>query len=270
VLYDLAFLLMDLIERGLGGAANIVLNRYLGETRREEDLDALAALPLFLSVRAAIRAKITAARLPAAEPQSRPPIARAAETYFRLAWTLIEPARPMLIAIGGLSGTGKSLLTRALAPEIGPQPGALVLRSDLERKALLGKAETQRLAADAYAPEVTARVYGLLAEKARHVIAAGHSAIVDAVFADTSERAAILAAGAGREFRGLFLVADLATRIARVATRTRDASDADAAIARVQESYRLGKMDFLEIDASGTPAETLARARAALGRQTSC
>jgi uncharacterized protein len=270
VLYDLAFLLMDLIERGLGGAANIVLNRYLGETRREEDLDALAALPLFLSVRAAIRAKVTAARLPAAEPQPRPPIARAAETYFRLACTLIEPARPMLIAIGGLSGTGKSLLGRALAPEIGPQPGALVLRSDLERKALLGKAETQGLAADAYAPQITARVYALLAEKARRVIAAGHSTIVDAVFADPSERAAILVAATGREFRGLFLVADLATRIARVATRTRDASDADAAIARVQESYRLGKMDFLEIDASGTPAETLARTRAALGRQTSC
>ena len=62
VLYDLAFLLMDLIERGLGAAANIVFNRYLTETRRDDDLDALAALPLFLSLRAAIRAKVTAAR----------------------------------------------------------------------------------------------------------------------------------------------------------------------------------------------------------------
>ncbi len=62
VFYDLAFLLMDLIERGLGAAATIVLNRYLNETRRVDDLDALAALPLFLSLRAAIRAKVTAAR----------------------------------------------------------------------------------------------------------------------------------------------------------------------------------------------------------------
>ena len=62
VLYDLAFLLMDLIERGLHAAANIVLNRYLTETRRVHDLDALAALPLFMSVRAAIRAKVIAAR----------------------------------------------------------------------------------------------------------------------------------------------------------------------------------------------------------------
>ena len=59
VLYDLAFLLMDLLERGLTRPASIVFNRYLAETRRADDLDALAALPFFLSMRAAIRAKVT-------------------------------------------------------------------------------------------------------------------------------------------------------------------------------------------------------------------
>src|SRR5437016_1257974 len=63
VLYDLAFLLMDLHERGLKQAANVVLNRYLVEARRDSDFDALAALPPFMSLRAAIRAKVTAARL---------------------------------------------------------------------------------------------------------------------------------------------------------------------------------------------------------------
>ena len=62
VFYDLAFLFMDLIERGLHGAANTVFNRYLTQTQRVDDLDALAALPLFLSLRAAIRAKVTAVR----------------------------------------------------------------------------------------------------------------------------------------------------------------------------------------------------------------
>ena len=71
VLYDLAFLLMDLIERDLHAAANIVLNRYLAETRRAEDLDGLAALPFFLSLRAAIRAKVTAARAEQAEEATR-------------------------------------------------------------------------------------------------------------------------------------------------------------------------------------------------------
>ncbi len=73
VLYDLAFLLMDLIERSLSAAANIVLNRYLAETRRDEDLDALAALPLFLSLRAAIRAKVTAARAKLIATSARKP-----------------------------------------------------------------------------------------------------------------------------------------------------------------------------------------------------
>jgi uncharacterized protein len=268
VVYDLAFLLMDLIERGLPGAANVVLNRYLAETRRESDLDTLAALPLFLSLRAAIRAKVTAARLRAAKADSSRGIARAAQTYFRLAGSLLEPATPMLIAIGGLSGTGKSLLARALAPELIPAPGALVLRSDVERKARLGKTETERLTADAYAPEITTQVYAALADKARRVIAAGHSAIVDAVFADPAERAAIRAAadGTGAEFRGLFLVAPLPIRLERIGARSRDASDADAAIARAQESYALGEMDFTAIDASGTPPETLALAKTALSR----
>ncbi len=268
VLYDLAFLLMDLIERGLVGAANVVLNRYLAEVGRESDLDALAALPLFLSVRAAIRAKVTAARLRAANADSKREIARAAQAYFRLAGKLLEPATPMLIAIGGLSGTGKSRLARALAPELMPAPGALVLRSDVERKALLGKSETERLSGDAYAAEITSQVYAALAEKARRVVAAGFSAIVDAVFADPAERAAIRAAtdDTHAAFGGLFLVAELPIRIERIGARSRDASDADAMIARRQESYVLGPMDFTEIDASGTPAETLARAKAALSR----
>ena len=191
VLYDLAFLLMDLVERRLGPAANIVLNRYLVESRRESDLDALAPLPFFLSLRAAIRAKVTAARSHGAHANSSNNIAQAAKAYFRLACQLLAPATPWLIAIGGLSETGKSLLSHDLAPELRPSPGAVVLRSDIERKALFGKGEIERLPADAYAPEITVRVYSVLAEKARRIIGAEFSAIVDAVFADADESGAV-------------------------------------------------------------------------------
>ena len=267
VLYDLAFLLMDLVERGLKETANIVMNRYLAETRRLEDLDALAALPFFLSLRAAIRAKVTAARLKQAEPPAREATADAARTYFRLAGRLLLPAAPTLIAIGGFSGTGKSVLARMLASDIAPVPGAVVLRSDVERKALFGLAETERLSADAYRPEVTAKVYAILMEKARRVIAAGHSAVADAVFADVQERDAISSIATTRKvaFRGFFLFSNLSTRLERIGTRARDASDADVAIARRQESYELGDIDWTRIDASGTPTETLARAKAAFG-----
>ena len=195
VLYDLAFLLMDLLERGLAAAANIVLNRYLAETRRSEDFDALAALPFFLSMRAAIRAKVTAARLEQTEKSKHASIARSATAYFKFAQQAIAPPEPAFIAVGGLSGTGKSLLARALAPHITPMPGAVVVRSDVERKAMFGAGETDKLAPDAYTPEVTARVYATLADKARRIIAAGHSVIVDAVFARPQERATIAEAG---------------------------------------------------------------------------
>jgi uncharacterized protein len=265
VLYDLAFLIMDLVERGLSAAANVVLNRYLAQTRRAEDLDALAALPLFLSMRAAIRAKVTAARGAGAAESDRPALFRAARTYFDLGCRLIDPPPPRLIAVGGLSGTGKSVLARALAPELPPAPGAVVLRSDVERKARFGIGETQRLPEEAYAPDVTGEVYAALLEKARRVVAAGQSAIVDAMYARPHERAAV--AGAGAPFRGLFLTADLRTRLARVSGRAADASDADAAVARVQENYDLGNFDgpgWTRVNASGTPEETLAHAKTAL------
>jgi uncharacterized protein len=264
VFYDLAFLIMDLIERGLGAAANIVLNRYLTETRRAEYLDALAALPLFLSLRAAIRAMVTVERAARAAERERPTILRAARTYFDLAGRLIEPAPPRLVAVGGLSGTGKSVVARALAPDLPPAPGAVVLRSDVERKARFGLREDERLPKEAYARESSAAVYAALAEKARRILAAGHSAIVDAVYARPNERAAI--AALAPDFRGVFLTADLPTRLARVGTRAADASDADAAVARVQEDYDLGEFGagWTSIDASGTPEDTLARAKAIL------
>ena len=146
----------------------------------------------------------------------------------------------------------------------------MVLRSDVERKTLFGKDEHEPLPAEAYAPEVTARVYASIADKARRAVAAGHSAIVDAVFAKPQERArdAALRPAPGVPFHGLFLDADLATRVARVGARSGDASDADAAVARAQESYDLGALDWTRVDASGTPDETLARAHAALERLT--
>jgi len=263
VLYDLAFLLMDLIERGLTPAANIVLNRYLNETQRAEDLDALAALPLFLSLRAAIRAKVAAERW--AQGGERARVEQSARDYFALAGKLLAPPPPMLLAVGGLSGTGKSLLARALAAEILPEPGAVVLRSDVERKVLFGVAEADRLPETAYARDITTQVYALLVDKARRVIAAGHSAIVDAVFADERERAAIAQAAPADAFHGLFMTADLTTRLARVGGRKGDASDADAAVARRQEQYNLGALQWTPVDASGSPEQTLRRTKAALG-----
>jgi uncharacterized protein len=266
VLYDLAFLLMDLLERGRRDTANIVFNRYLTQTRRTEDLDSLAALPFFISMRAAIRAKVTAARLERAPASERNAIAESARAYFAFAARAIAPPRPKFIAIGGLSGTGKTRLAYALAPHVGPMPGAVVVRSDIERKALFGVAETEKLSEEAYVPAANERVYAALIDKARRIVGAGHAVIVDAVFARPNERAAMAAAAksASAPLQGLFLTTDLAIRLARVGARTGDASDAGQEVARAQESYETGPRDWRQIDASDSVEETCARARAAL------
>jgi predicted kinase len=263
VLYDLAFLLMDLVERDLRPAANTVLNRYLAETQRPSDLDALAALPLFMATRAAIRASVTASRAAVAAPEERNAARASAARYFALARRLIRPAAPVLIGVGGLSGTGKSRLAMALAPDVAPAPGAVVLRSDVERKTLAGRREDERLPADAYAVENSARVYAALIEKAERVLAAGHAVVVDAVYARPQERDALRRAAEshGVGFQGLFLTTDLATRAARVGARRGDASDANEAVVRAQEGYALGGNDWTPIDASGTPECTLAHAQ---------
>ncbi|HEY3640086.1 MAG TPA: AAA family ATPase [Xanthobacteraceae bacterium] len=266
VLYDLAFLLMDLIERGLPQPANVVFNRYLAQTRRAEDLDALAALPFYLSMRAAIRAKVTVERRERAAPAEQRAIGESARRYFELARRAIEPPPPVLVATGGRSGTGKSALARALASQLTPMPGAVVLRSDAERKTLFGKDENEKLPPAAYAAQVTSQVYAVIADKARRVAAAGHSAILDAVFAQPGERALAEASAALLRvaFRGFFLEAPLATRLERVGARRRDASDADAAVVLAQESYDLGPLGWTRIDAAGTLEDTWQRARSHL------
>ena len=265
VLYDLAFLLIDLFGRGLHNAANIVFNRYLTEAKRSENLDGLAALPLYLSLRAAIRAKVTAARLQQADTDCQL-ITDNARGYFRLAAQAIQPATSTLIAIGGLSGTGKSVLASALAPHVSPIPGAVLLRSDVERKTIQGIRENERLSPSAYTAEASARTYEALAQKARRVLSAGHSVIVDAVFGQLKQRNDIeaIARSCKTSFHGFFLVADLATRTRRVGARAIGASDADQAVARAQEKYDLGAIDWTYLNASGELENLITHTRDAL------
>jgi uncharacterized protein len=267
VLYDLAFLLMDLEERGLRASANRLFNRYLAP----EPLDALSglvALPLFLSLRAAIRAKVEAAGAERLEGEKRDETRALARRYFDRAIAFLGYAPARLVAVGGLSGVGKSALAGALAPGIGRAPGALWLRSDLERKAMFKVEETVRLPVEAYARDVTREVYERLLDKSRIALRAGQAVLIDATFATAAERgaAAHAAAEVGVAFAGLFLDAPLETRLERIASRRDDASDADADVARRQTAEPLREKGWAAIPASGSLSDTAALARARLGR----
>lgn len=266
VLYDLAFLLMDLGHRGLNHQANLVFNSYLFTARDASHEPGLAALPLFLSIRAAILAMVDVqrARLIA------DPVATLADArhYLTESLAFLTPAPVRLVAIGGLSGTGKTTLSRALAHRIGAAPGAVHLRSDLERKAALGADPLASLPAEAYNARASEKVYGLLRDKARRILSAGHSVILDAAHLtkrhrDATDATAAVAADLGCDFVGLWLDADTDTLIRRVETRRGDASDATSTVVRAQAARPLGPIGWQRLDCSG-PFDATVQAAAAL------
>jgi len=265
VFYDLAFMIMDLEFQGLSGAANRLLNRYL---ERTADYEGLAALPLYLSARAAIRAKVGASLVQLAEDDAAASAVEAeARRYFDLALAVLVVPSPMLLAVGGFSGTGKTTLARGLATALGGQPGAVVLRSDGIRKAIAGVAEDETLPTDFYTPEHRAAVYAALEDRAAAVLSTGAAVIADAVFGTAAERDSLrrVAEAAGADFVGLWLSADTEILTDRVTVRTGDASDATAAVVARQVQLLSGPEDWLWIDAGGGRQETLAKAATALG-----
>jgi hypothetical protein len=260
VFYDLAFLLMDLWRRRLPRHANTVWNRYLVETT---GFDGVSLLPLFLSCRAAVRAKTsaTAAQLQR-DPERRGELERMAREYLAMAGQLLHPPHPCLVAIGGLSGSGKSTLARGLAPSVGAVPGAVVLRSDETRKRLCGVPLLQRLGPDGYSSHVSERVYSTLADEAALVLRAGHSVVVDAVHARAADRDAIerVAAAASVPFVGLWLEAPESELIARTEQRRNDPSDADPAVVRMQRARDTGDIRWGRLDASAPVASVVSSA----------
>ncbi len=260
VFYDLAFLLMDLWRRRLPRHANTVWNRYLVETA---DFEGVSLLPLFLSCRAAVRAKTsaTAAQLQQ-DAQRRTELEGMAREYLAMAEQLLHPPHPCLVAVGGLSGSGKSTLALGLAPSVGAVPGAVVLRSDETRKRLCGVPLLQRLGPEGYSSHVSERVYSTLAEQAALVLGAGHSVVVDAVYARAADRRVIehVAEAASVPFIGLWLDAPESLLIDRTTRRRNDASDADANVVRMQRAQDIGDIRWCRLDASVPAASVLSSA----------
>jgi aminoglycoside phosphotransferase family enzyme len=132
VLYDLAFLLMDLWHAGLRVEANLVFNRYLDATAEEEGL---RALPLMVSIRAGTRAyAVAASSLRKPGPEERARLAAAAHDLMVMAGSLLDPGSPCLVAVGGSSERDRIAMAGVIAPALEPAPGARILCNvDLSR-----------------------------------------------------------------------------------------------------------------------------------------
>lgn len=258
VLYDLAFLLMDLCHSGYVQQANIAMTAYLLAGLGAEDAG-MAALPLFMSVRAAIRAMVM---LQTGQATGQTAVSTdEARRYLTQAVGYFDSQKPVLIAVGGMSGVGKTVLARDLATGITPCPGAVHLRTDTERKA-------QAVSVD-YSPSARSATYDRMLARAETLLAAGRSVILDGTFLEKVKRATAetVAARIGVGFCGLWLVAPQSVLIDRVASRHGDASDADAAVVTAQASSASAGgqwQHWVTIDASNTMQMTRAAAGAAL------
>ena len=229
--YDLAFLLMDLDHRVSRAAANRVLNRYVARTG---DAALVRLLPSFLSRRAMVRAHVQGGA--------------AGLAYLEAAWRYINPSPGLVVAIGGLPGTGKSTLARALAPSLGPAPGALILRSDEIRKRLHNVAPEVPLAREAYTPAASARVNAALLDGVRQ--AGDHAVIADATFTSPVLRNAL--AACGTRFVGIWLEAPMDVLAQRVSARSGDASDATVAVLQRMAAANPGPITWHVVPADDT------------------
>ncbi|PQA87527.1 AAA family ATPase [Hyphococcus luteus] len=251
VLYDLAFLLMDLRRIGMKEGANLVMNRYWDAAREEEA--ALELLPFFMALRATVRMAV------AVEAEHF----EEADEYRRLAFDLLHHTHPRAVAIGGLSGAGKSAVAKKLAGTMTGPAGARWLRTDVLRKRARDKAPEEKMEKDAYAPEARAKVYDDLFAHAAAAFDAGASVIIDATFQEKQMREAA-ASLAHTPVAGFWLDAPLAVRLERIGGREGDASDAGAEVAKAQREPESLGQGWTRIDATGTVEEVAARVRAAL------
>lgn len=236
--YDLAFLLMDLWRRDRPDLANLAFNRWLDATG---DRGVLPLLPLFMAMRATVRAHVLAAQ---GDDDAR--------HYLDLALQLLRPRAAHLVAVGGYSGSGKSTVAAAIAHEIGPPPGARILSSDRLRKRMFDVAPETRLPETAYTPQVSERVYAIQRDQAAAALASGHGVIADAVFDRREDRDAIarIAREADVRFDGFWLEAPQAELYRRVEGRRGDPSDATTAVLKAQLARDPGPLSWLRI-ASG-------------------
>jgi aminoglycoside phosphotransferase family enzyme/predicted kinase len=205
VLFDLAFLLVDLLERRMDFAASHLLNRYLDATGDDEDL---AVLPLMTAIRMGTRGFTLAAG-----SQRRADVAEArrlrdeAQARVARAVSILGERHPRLVALGGLQSGTKSALASALAAVLGPAGSVRVLSTEPIRRGLLNIRSHERLPHTAYEPQLTEKVHAAMRAKARRLLSGGTTVIVDADFYGTANRDAIksVASAVSVSFSGLWL-----------------------------------------------------------------
>jgi predicted kinase len=258
---DLAFLAMDLDERGFTGFAGYLVHAY---ARAADDRELARLMPFYKAYRAVVRGKVGSMAAAGMQPgTAREERRLEAMRYFQLA--ACYDLRPALILTCGLPATGKSHLARACARPL----HAVVLRSDVRRKLISGIPLTrhaeQEYGSGAYSAERTEQTYHALLEDATAALRSGRSAIIDATFSSARLRAPFIDAAVRMDvpYWIVHLTAPEALvreRLARRATEPGEVSDADFSVyERARSTFEppdeVAHARVLEIESGAEPAE---------------
>jgi aminoglycoside phosphotransferase family enzyme/predicted kinase len=241
---DIAFTFMDLLDHGLPRLAWRFVGGYI---ESNGDYDGLALLRFFAVYRALVRAKVALIRLqqPLLPQQVRLREHTSFEHYLALAERLRTKGAPLLVAMTGLAGAGKSTVAQLLGQAL----GGVRVRSDVERKRLFGLAPHARTDGRIYTPEANERTYARLAELARMIAAAGVPVVIDAAFLRRDERERFRALAAAIGVRHALIACEAPPEVlrARVAARAQSGGDPSEAGVEVLER-QLGWREPLAAD----------------------
>lgn len=234
---DTAFLVMDLEDRGLKCLARRLLNSWLEHTG---DYGSLKLFNLYKTHRALVRAKVALFRLGQEQDAvQRAVILRQYRAYASLAESYSAIPSPLLAITRGVSAVGKSQVALRLVEAL----GAIRIRSDVERKRLLGEQTASELNAGIYSQDASDTVYQRLNALAELALQAGYPVVLDATFLKRPQRQA--AQRIADETGAPFLIIDCHAPDSVIASwlqqRQQEGSDPSDATLAVIEAQRAGQ-----------------------------
>jgi len=238
VISDIAFLVMDLFDRGAATLASRLLNSWL---ERTGDYEGLKVLKYYLAYRALVRAKVAALRFQQLDNLSIEATHQLEllKSYVDLGRILVAKNPVSIVLMHGVSGSGKSFVASQLATAL----HGIRIRSDVERKRLWGRQspsdQTSNSERDLYSQDVTHMTYERLKTLVRSTIDAGYITIVDATFLKRADRIAFAALAHELDVPCVTVACHanecvLRERLAERGAGGGDASDADVSVLRRQ------------------------------------
>jgi aminoglycoside phosphotransferase family enzyme/predicted kinase len=239
---DAAFLAMDLDYEDRPDLARHFATT-LAAALKDGDMPRL--MNFYKCYRADVRGKVESLHriAPAVPEAERQESAGRAQRYFRLALRYaVAGSEPLVLAVMGRIGAGKSTLARALGAELGWS----VLSSDRARKELAGFPLYERSGAavrrQLYSKAMTKKTYQHLLAAAEREVRAGRSVIIDATFAQREHRAALMHRFRSQPAAFLFLEAQAADPTVKERLKAREARAGEVSDARLEDFEMLTRL----------------------------